>query len=251
MHKLAEEAWDIFKIYENCKWLVKPSIPVLYFGDRPSYNKGEIKIVTVALNPSNIEFPFSEPWLRFNEVKQNEAIKYLETLDNYFKFTPYKRWFSSYENLLLGAGSSYYSGLASNALHTDLGSVLATDPTWRKLDKSTKSKLVPKGVEIWHNLITLLAPDIVILSMAESWIANIKFDKIDDWFNIEKFHVKKDGTTRNKSYDIKGCWYTISENHKTLIVFAPAANTPLGSITNNQKFFIGKTIRQLFEGRVK
>ena len=40
----------------NQNFIVKPSLPILYFGDLNEYFNSEIKIVTVALNPSDMEF---------------------------------------------------------------------------------------------------------------------------------------------------------------------------------------------------
>lgn len=42
---------------------VDPSIPILYFGDLTAYENSPKRIVTVALNPSNVEFP--SPSTRF------------------------------------------------------------------------------------------------------------------------------------------------------------------------------------------
>jgi hypothetical protein len=52
-------------------------------------------------------------------------------LDSYFRSAPYRRWFDQgFERVLNGLSATYYAGFPNAALHTDLLSPLATDPTW-------------------------------------------------------------------------------------------------------------------------
>lgn len=44
---------------------VRPSMPILYFGDRNAYAASPFRILTVGLNPSLAEFPTDTPWRRF------------------------------------------------------------------------------------------------------------------------------------------------------------------------------------------
>ena len=63
-------------IYERCLehyaavreegFVVKDAIPIPYFGDLDAYLASPIRVVTAALNPSNIEFPPSHERPRFN-----------------------------------------------------------------------------------------------------------------------------------------------------------------------------------------
>lgn len=67
---------------------------------------------------------------------------YLASLDAYFRTAPYTGWFNpSFEPLLRGLGASYYEAAPSVALHTDLCSPLATDPTWSRLDPREQALL--------------------------------------------------------------------------------------------------------------
>ena len=49
----------------------------------------------------------------------------------------------------------------NNALHTDIAIPYATDPTWKGLTKAQKLCLEPIGQKFWHDLITILEPDII------------------------------------------------------------------------------------------
>jgi len=127
MDTLIEECWRIYKNFEKEDFLVKPSIPILFFGDYDKYFRSEIKVITVGLNPSKREFPSDEPFLRFPNLKDiyQELLagkhyeEYLWALSNYFRNKPYKGWFNSFEALLNGLGCSYYNKGGNTALHTD------------------------------------------------------------------------------------------------------------------------------------
>ena len=75
------------EVKEN-EWVVKPSIPILYFGDLNHYFNSKLKIITVALNPSNKEFPLEgKPRFSFcpAELSESDADKYMQTLSQYFE----------------------------------------------------------------------------------------------------------------------------------------------------------------------
>ena len=60
------ESWQIFRQLEDRPFLVKPSIPILFFGDSDQYFSSELKVINLGLNPSRIEFPKENRFLRFN-----------------------------------------------------------------------------------------------------------------------------------------------------------------------------------------
>ena len=49
--------------------------------------------------------------------------------------------------------TSYYLGEASTALHTDICSPVATDPTWSRLSESDRTTLEADGGPLWHALL--------------------------------------------------------------------------------------------------
>ena len=93
-----------------------------------------LRVLTVGLNPSLQEFPADRPFSRF-PLDEGTAGRgrdhYLYALSSYFRTDPYRAWFRAFEPLLNGAGASYYEGFTSTALHTDICSPVATDPTWK------------------------------------------------------------------------------------------------------------------------
>jgi hypothetical protein len=169
-----------YRDYERHAFIVPDSIPILYFGNLRDYRHSAIKIVTVGLNPSDAEFRES----RFGaEVMSSLRPETLEpALSGYFSAKPYSAWFSAFETLLQPLGSSFYgreyAGEAppwwmpqrNVALHTDLCSPLATTPTWTGLPKRAQDQLREWGVPLWRGLIAALEPDIVLMSVARSYL---------------------------------------------------------------------------------
>ena len=180
---ILDELWTHFNNYKDEDWVTKNSIPILFFGNINKYIESQTKIITVAKNPSHNEFP--DKIKRFetdiNLLKNNE--KYLNTLSQYFKQNPLTEWFNSFEKLLQYLNASYYEdNYPSNSgntfdwkpkenivLHTDICSPLSTNPTWSLLLKKNpnlKSELSKIGTLLWHKLIQILKPDIILLSAA-------------------------------------------------------------------------------------
>jgi hypothetical protein len=137
MRELAAASWDLYReaIQLGTHALVRPSIPILFFGDDERYAASALKVVTVGLNPSRLEFPSADPFLRFPAARQIDPQRpaldaHLAALRAYFRERPYNAWFRpAFEPILNGLATSYYPGTANTALHTDICSPLATDPT--------------------------------------------------------------------------------------------------------------------------
>ena len=166
-----------FNQFKNRNWVVKPSIPILFFGNLENYKNSKLKIITVALNPSDKEFPITgKP--RFSFCPQNltdeDVNQYIQTLSDYFEKSddhePYDLWFNKQtERIMNEMNASYYIGFKHMALHTDLCSPIATSPTWGDLEKTISSEdykqLKEEGYEIWLELMKLLKPDILLVSV--------------------------------------------------------------------------------------
>lgn len=164
------------------EWLVPNSIPIVYFGNLARYRSSPFKIITVGLNPSDAEF--IEP--RFGNASSASTPAELErALCGYFMDNPYSGWFRAFETLLQPLGASFYddhypgsapswwSPQPNTALHTDLCSPLATRPTWSRLDDRTKDALRAFGVPFWRDLIRVLAPNLIIISVAWPYLRDI------------------------------------------------------------------------------
>ncbi len=130
----ARRAFDRAARWTCC---VKPAVPILFFGDLDAYRASPLRVLTVGLNPSLHEFPADDPFRRFPLAEGSlggEPSRYLDAMSAYFRTDPYVKWFSAFEPLLKGMRASYYPGGASTALHTDICSPVATNPTWNNLD---------------------------------------------------------------------------------------------------------------------
>jgi hypothetical protein len=93
MHSLASEVWNLYRATKSELYIVKPSLPILYFGDSEAYFRSKRRIITVGLNPSHHEFPSENYLVRFPYAKRLRGTAkspasyavYLETLNRYFK----------------------------------------------------------------------------------------------------------------------------------------------------------------------
>ena len=155
------------------KVIVENSIPIIWFGNINKYLDSEKRILTVGLNPSNIEFPEDNPQKRFDSVnlalpvdsQMIERLKYV--LNSYFDKEPYSKWFSSGERVLDCFDASYYSdrGKSNQAIHIDIYSSIATNPTWGSLDEVDRSiKPRIQNVELFKELLVFLNPDVILVS---------------------------------------------------------------------------------------
>ena len=138
---LLNRTFEYYKEIQDREYVVKPAIPILYFGDIKAYFESAIKIITVGKNPSLIEFcrkkGESYSFLRFPDWEEKQD--YAAALNSYFECNPYKSWFGSYEAILNGINASYYisSNQINRVIHTDICSPIATNPTWSKLSGDT------------------------------------------------------------------------------------------------------------------
>lgn len=250
--------WNHFwRNTKSSKEIVYPSIPILYFGDRDACIKSRIKIVTVGLNPSFNEFPSDRPFARFptaNSLLINQGTipkyeTYQKILNQYFTdgALPYKSWFSSFEPILNGLNASYYKTKGNTALHTDICTPLATRTTWSDLKRTLSQKglnsLKKEGTEIWHSLINELKPDTILISVAHSYLGEIKFPKRVPWSLLSRIETNKKGEKRNP-YDIIFSRLALKDK-ESLIVFGRAAQKPFSLISDLQKIAIGKMIAEI------
>lgn len=241
--ELAEKARKQYEAHLGKKWLVSPAAPVLFFGSLVGYEASCLRIATVGLNPSHHEFPSppEDPFMRFPNADSDDVAVYLSALSSYFRNCPYRSWFGSYEEVLQGMGTTYYGEEENTALHTDIGSVLPTDPTWSRLGDQVRKQLTQKGASLWHDLIRCLQPDILLSSIAWRWMNDdmIELEPLGSWEVIYTIRKKKDGRPRKQPLVIKARWHELSTGNKTLIAHGRATQTPLGSLSNGQKRQVG------------
>jgi hypothetical protein len=208
--------------------VVEPSIPILYFGSLQDYLHSSFRIITVGLNPSFREFEKT----RFNtsRVTLQESTKLEATLCEYFRRSPYEWFERPLEKVLQSLGASFYGSNYPSvrktpswwrpqknvALHTDLGSPLATKKAWSKLSRIDREKLQSDGFPLWVDLIERLAPDIIILSVSKKFL-----QKFGDVHWLES--VKK---ARGSVPFLAGHW------RNTILVWSPASRRPFRYFSN-------------------
>jgi hypothetical protein len=220
--------------------VVQPSLPVLYFGDSRQYYRSETRVLTVGLNPSRREFPVDDPFRRFPAARAGGSRPYpsvrahADALDDYFRVDPYRAWFKAYDEVLLGLDCSYYEGRLNVALHTDLCSPLATDPTWTRLPARERAALLRSGIDLWHRLVTRLKPDVIVLSIARRYVDQIAFPTAGSWTTVHSIQ-------RKNPYRVQGLNCRLSDRD-TLLVFGRASQLPFGSVSRDDKAAIGASI---------
>ena len=234
LERLAERAWhELARVRERHPQIVPPRCaPVLFFGDLAGYRNSSVRVVTCGLNPSQREFPGDDPWLRFPAAET----AYLEALSGYFTQAPLD-WFGCFGEILRGLDASYGPGSAHRVLHTDICSVVPTDPTWSKLPKTVQSDLAAHGVDLWHDLIAELRPHVVLASVAYRWLDQIRFPALTPW---QTLHVVQ----RTRPYLLEGRTLQLPDGSSTLLVRGRAANTPFGTVSNPDRFQLGSTLRR-------
>ena len=248
---LVAQAWRAFERARRLPSHVSPAIPILFFGDIDAYCRSPVRMLTVGLNPSLEEFPARKPFRRFPvaaSVTGEDRDRYVKALSAYFRTDPYHTWFRHFEPLLNGARSNYYPGWPSTALHTDICSPVATNPTWSRLSNSDRATLEVYGLPLWHSLLEALRPHVVVLSVARIHLDRIVFDGLDRWKVIHTFERTDSGKLRSRPYAVRACWYDIGGD-PSLFVFCPAGRTPL-TISSRQKRDAGAIALQVWmDGR--
>ena len=170
-------------------------------------------------------------------------------MSEYFRTDPYHGWFSTFEPLLNGMEASYYEGCASTALHTDICSPVATNPTWSRLGNDVRSGLAVDGGPLWHALLKELRPQIVALSVAKAHLRRIEFAPITNWETIRSFGRTASGELRSRPYEICARWYDVG-GERSLFVFGEAAQKPFGTLAADQKQEAGELLLEAYgDGR--
>ena len=250
MQQLAAASWEAYRRARDnrIEALVRPSLPILFFGDDERYFASPRRIVTVGLNPSPREFPLRDPFERFPAARDIDPdapnlLLHLTALRDYFRKRPYDTWFKpGFEPLLKGLDASYYDGGATQntALHTDICSPLATDPTWTGLNKGS-DVLLADGIGLWHRLVERLAPDVILISVANHHLNRIRFPQLEPWrvlYTVERLHP----------FEVRAKRVIITAEKSALLVFGRNVNLPFGSVNALDKQTIGCVIKEALDG---
>ena len=207
LKKIISDCWSDFQEYKgtNPKVLVNPSIPILWFGDIEEYRKSNLKVVTIGLNPSNIEFAENnksnseyEISLRFKKacglqdvLDDNDIRSYYEAMNDYFNIEnePYKRWFDNFERPMKALNCSYYPNEVPNrAIHIDIYAPVATNPTWGKLSKIEKGVISNPFMKYFDLLREELQSDLMLISVNAGVLFKTFGKKKDSADYTKKYH---------------------------------------------------------------
>lgn len=243
------EAWRAFERAAALPSRVSPAVPILFFGDLDAYRASPLRVLTVGLNPSLREFPEDSPFQRFplaEGITAGEPDRYLDALSAYFRTDPYRGWFSSFEPLLNGLDSSYYEGRPSTALHTDICSPVATDPTWTGLGEAPRAALEADGGPLWHTLLEALQPHIVVLSVARQHLSRIGFEPLTYWEAIHVFDRTGSGAPRKQPIEVSARWHEVG-GEPSMFVFGRAAQKPLSLLSGAQKREAGEIALEVWQ----
>lgn len=228
------------------KFVISDAIPIVYFGDLEAYSNSETKIITVGKNPSSNEFRLGKSDLfslcRFPDLVPDRS-NLSECWHMYFEKRPLEVWFSCYKQILNGLDASFYRSIhfRNTAIHTDICSLLATDPSWSKLNKNEQQILFDDGYAIWKELIEELQPDIMLMSVPKALLERIVLTRKS---KILTLTFKKDGTPRKRAYDVISYNYKLKSGKESQVIWGQAANKPFGLISNEQKVSIANAIRE-------
>lgn len=254
LSQIIEMSWELFNKYRyiDNSLIVDPSIPILWFGDLEAYEEspeGE-RVITFAINPSSDEFRLTKKeefnFVRFKEGKKiyskdsfsdSDMKIFKDTLNNYYKDEPYKKWFKWLESPLNCVNASYGGKLkngdfSNTAIHIDL-CPLATSLKWGDVPKNIQKALIMDSEIILSNLIDYLKPNKILASMAQKKLENV-FGKA----TIEK-KLKKDYSDGKggfiKKYDYNGIDLIVGKNMR---------GTPFGGMA---KEFIEDSIKKCLD----
>lgn len=244
MDRLIQEAWQLYHQADDS--VVKPSIPILYFGDYERYNQSPLKVVTVGKNPSGNEFPRYDRFHRFTKARYIYPdilsgrcySEYLIALNSYFQTKNQLDWFDrSYEPALKGAGWSFYNSGQRVALHTDICAPLATCKPWSTADRELKRHLGPLGAHLWHRLMDHLQPDIIIASIAREHREKIAPLPLASWNEIYTLEQKV------QTYTVTTTSIQLSSGKQTMVFYGRDAVRPFQPVSDREKERIGIAIR--------
>ena len=117
---------DDFYNKQSLPFVAKNSIPIVWFGNLERYSKSKVKVLTISINPSCIEFPrlgkqrFKDLTIIRNAILRKEypVDIMVRNYNDYFKFNPYMQWFNFYERRLNEIDCSYFDTKSTNTAIT-------------------------------------------------------------------------------------------------------------------------------------
>jgi hypothetical protein len=219
--KLIPEYWQEFintRVKKQCnkngiRIIPVKSMPIIRLGNLDRYQNSQLKIVTVSINPHYRAFSEEAPHYDLGFLDQitqkvnlqmNDIYALTQQYDSYFKRNETLVYtdtvFKTYEFILNQFKASYLPNIDyhNQALHIDMLSPLATNPSWTKLKSQypeIAQGLEHRGKKLFKKLITILNPDIILISLQRQSIIDV-FEIDDTWRRIDYL---KDTTKKNNT----------------------------------------------------
>lgn len=214
------------------------SIPIRWFGNREAYERSALRVVTVGVCPSQVEF-LEE---RFPDADYADPSTYARAWNAYFSRNPYGRWFDNYECLLRGLGASYYDDapVPHRALHTDLCTPHSTTPCWKELKPAERRALMDEGVKDWHALIAELQPHLMLASIPlhlRTEAMQVSGERL-----FRELRTTHNGETRRRPVQL-----TQGTCHGTPVVMGLTRQTPFGCIHRDELTRLGSEMLQALQ----
>jgi hypothetical protein len=247
LYKLSLRSWCIMRELQRHNIpVVRSSVPVLYFGNLEQYLSSPLRVITAALNPSKNEFPDEEPAKRFPGACGAYPKGYFAALNQYFDpgHEPLWEWFVHFDTLLEGLRSGFRAGRPSRAVHTDLCSPIATQPTYSGLTSPQRRELEQLGAPLWSELAELIDPDVIVMSGGVSMRDRVAVFVDARWQRIF-------GSGR-KSVELAevDAW-----GRRRVGVFGLTTNVPFGALSFGERRLVGalvvEAVRSINTGRVR
>lgn len=240
LQKLIKICWSDFKKLEkeHPDLVVQNSIPILWFGDIDAYFESKKRILTVAINPSNLEFmekngQRASVKLRFpaaSKIADEETLDdadceiYKKAMCEYFSQNKVS-WFDNYERILKKLNASYECILGNEvntAIHIDIHTPVATREKWSSVCKKGQDEIVKTANTIkFESLFNFLNPDVTLVSYHR--------DEVKKFPNIPNLTVwsKKCGEYKGKHSNAFVSLYRLT-NGKALISGLNMNGDPFG-----------------------
>ncbi|WP_204122130.1 MULTISPECIES: hypothetical protein [Levilactobacillus] len=151
-------------------------VPIAWFGNESAYQSSKRKILTIAVNPSDVEFVDEETKLPVDPSRFPSDLKLEDSWNTYFEDpeqkrkedpNPYLNWFKNLEKELPYFNASYFKKYDKNgsplnrAIHIDFESAIATTKKWSAIDPTQQSLI--SNHDNFKCLFDYLDPDVAIL----------------------------------------------------------------------------------------
>ena len=191
LNDLILDTWSDFEELkvnpESAEVLIPNSMPLLWFGDLPAYEKSDLKILTVSKNASYAEFGENQRFEKsLTELSSVNLETYKSNLNKYFEYNP-SPWFNQLAKFLQIFDAAYKQSenQINRALHIDLFTPIPTEPVWPNLTKSQQAQFVMKFPQIMQ----ILKPDILLTSLS---VSNLKILLKNAGTEIEEIFDKEE-----------------------------------------------------------